>query len=65
MEREFNGNRRTFMKRLAILGGVALLWGGDTRAGSAPKESPLPPESRDQGYRLTEHIKKYYETART
>ena len=65
METEFNGSRRNFMKSMAILGGLTLLLGKDTPAVSTMKESPQPPESPSQGYRLTEQVKKYYETART
>lgn len=57
-------DRRTFMKRAALLGGSALLMAlGDakTARSAAPAAQPKPV---NRGYRLTEHIKKYYETAR-
>ena len=56
--------RRTFLKCAAALGGFASLFGVVRPAAGRPKE-PLPqPEQPSQGYRLTEHVRKYYETAR-
>ncbi len=65
MKFDFFGNRRTFLKGAAILGGLTLLLGLERPAASQP-ELPTPPQetSVKKGYRLTEHVKKYYETAR-
>ena len=63
MKLEFSGNRRSFLKGAAIVGGLALLFGLDRPAAAKPKQSPPQPE-QSKGYRLTEHVKKYYETAR-
>ena len=63
MKSEFSGNRRTFLKGAAIFGGLALLLGLDRPAAAKPKPSP-PQQQEPKGYRLTEHVKKYYETAR-
>jgi hypothetical protein len=63
MKLEFSGSRRTFLKGAAILGGLALLLGRDRPAAARPKESP-PQQETSKGYQLTEHVKKYYETAR-
>ncbi|HET6460961.1 MAG TPA: hypothetical protein VFG29_09255 [Syntrophales bacterium] len=64
MKTEFTGSRRAFIKGLAILGGfTALLGWGRTTAATPGK--PLEQNTEpSQGYRLTEHVKKYYETAR-
>ncbi|MGV8057249.1 MAG: twin-arginine translocation signal domain-containing protein [Smithellaceae bacterium] len=65
MKKEHNGSRRAFLKNTAVFGGAALsLLLGYGRAPAAPvksKESSRTPEST--GYRLTDHVRKYYETA--
>jgi hypothetical protein len=65
MKRGMIGSRRMFIKGAGLLGGLAVLFGaGGLRIFKA--KPPLPrPEPSGQGYRLTEHVKKYYETART
>ena len=63
MQWELSGNRRMFLKGAAIIGGLALLLGRDRPAAAKPEPS-LPQQEPSKGYRLTEHIKKYYETAR-
>lgn len=66
MKREIIGNRRTFIKGAALLGGLAV-WLGMGRPdvfktkGQPPAQEP----PAGQGYRLTEHVKKYYESARS
>ena len=66
MKREIIGNRRTFIKGAAIFGGLAVLLGFGGRPDAPKPKVPLAkPESSGQGYRLTEQVKKYYETART
>jgi hypothetical protein len=52
-----------FLKGAAIIGGLALLLGRDRPAAAKPVQSP-PQQEPSKGYRLTEHVKKYYETAR-
>ncbi|MBE0557793.1 MAG: twin-arginine translocation signal domain-containing protein, partial [Proteobacteria bacterium] len=55
MKREIIGNRRTFIKGAAILGGLAVLFGiGPGPAVGKPTESLPKPEPSGQGYRLTE-----------
>jgi hypothetical protein len=56
--------RRTFLKCAATLGGIAALFGVVRPAAGKPEEPLQQPDAPGQGYRLTEHIKKYYETAR-
>jgi hypothetical protein len=66
MRREIIGNRRTFIKGAALFGGLAVLLGFGGKPGAPKPKGPLPkPEPSGQGYRLTEQVKKYYETART
>ena len=60
-----NGSRRNFFGSIATLGvasvGGALLY----RQGLAgPEESVKAPPVADKGYSETDHIRKYYETAR-
>jgi hypothetical protein len=64
MKIEFSGNRRTFLKGAAIFGGLAMLLGRNRPAAAKPGQPPPDKETSSQGYRLTEHVKKYYETAR-
>lgn len=54
--------RRQFFKKAAIVGGTAVLTvlGRRTRAATSPGR---PEKPRKQGYRLTPHIRKYYEKA--
>ena len=63
MKLEFTGNRRSFIKMAAFLGGMAALLGNGRPLAAKPKPSPQP-EKSGQGYRLTEHVKKYYQAAR-
>jgi hypothetical protein len=64
MKQEFTGNRRSFMKLAALLGGAIAGLGPD-RPAAVQAQPPSPePEGPGRGYRLTEHIKKYYRTAR-
>ena len=65
MKTNFASDRRTFIKRAALLGGsaLALALGVPKTAQPAAVSAPEP-KAQDQGYRLTAHVKKYYETAR-
>jgi hypothetical protein len=64
---ELTGNRRTFLKNAAIFGGAAisLLTGRKLAAAVPVPDDPPAKASNGAGYQLTEHIKKYYETARS
>ncbi|MEE9911317.1 MAG: twin-arginine translocation signal domain-containing protein [Deltaproteobacteria bacterium] len=65
MKTNFSSDRRTFIKRAALLGGSALaLAVGVPRTARPAAVSAPEPKTQDQGYRLSAHIKKYYETAR-
>jgi hypothetical protein len=65
MKMELTGNRRSFLKHAAVLGGAALslLLGRKTAAAAPVQIEPPAKEADAAGYRLTPHIKKYYETA--
>ncbi len=56
--------RRKFLKSATIFGGLAALVGIVRPAGAGPRQPQPQPKQSGQGYRLTEHVKKYYETAR-
>ena len=56
--------RRKFLKSATIFGALAALLGMVRPAAAGLKEPQRQPEHSGQGYRLTEHVKKYYETAR-
>lgn len=62
MTAKFSENRRTFLKTAVLLSGSAV--GLSLAAGTEVKKQPPPPEpgQKTRGYRLTEHIKKYYRT---
>jgi len=65
MKIEFTGSRRAFMKNAAIFAGLAAILGRGSRPAAASPEKPLEKKNESsQGYQLTEHVKKYYETAR-
>ena len=64
MKETFSGNRRTFIKSAALFGGLAALFGTTRPKTSRIDDSPEPAEPQSRGYRLTEHIKKYYESAK-
>jgi hypothetical protein len=64
MSIELSGNRRTFLKQAAIFGwlGVLAVTGGP--AADEPKKALPAPAPHGRNYQLTEHVLKYYETAR-
>ncbi len=63
MKMETTCDRRKFIKSAAIASGLAALL-GRLRPTTAKTKQPLPQEEPGKGYRLTDHIRKYYETAR-
>ena len=64
MTAKFSDNRRTFLKMAVLLGGttVGLALAKKTAAGT--DQPPSPQEKPGRGYRVTEHISKYYKAAR-
>ncbi|MRR15344.1 MAG: formate dehydrogenase [Deltaproteobacteria bacterium] len=65
MKTNFSSGRRTFIKRATLLGGSALALALGVPKTARPAAAPASePQAQNQGYRLTAHVKKYYETAR-
>jgi len=65
MKIDLTGSRRNFLKNTAILGGLGLLsMLGYGKNKDAEVRNISPASADSEGYRLTEQIKKYYETAR-
>lgn len=64
MKETFSGNRRTFIKSAALFGGLAAIFGTARPKPGRIDDNPEPQEPQNRGYRLTEHVKKYYETAK-
>ena len=63
MKKQFSRSRRSFFKKLALLGGTVALTGvADHRFGMG-KNGPKATAESGMGYRVTPHIKKYYSTA--
>jgi hypothetical protein len=64
MTENYSDDRRTFLKAVALISGAAALLplAGETAASSEPPLQQA--EKTAQGYRVTEHIRKYYEAAR-
>jgi hypothetical protein len=56
--------RRKFLKGATILGGLTALLGIPRATAAKLPDPPRQPEHSGRGYRLTEHVRKYYETAR-
>jgi hypothetical protein len=65
MKMELSGGRRRFFKRAALFGWLGILFIAGRPAVAKPKKSLPEPEPAGQGYRLTEHVKTYYKTARS
>jgi hypothetical protein len=60
MKKHFSRSRRSFFKKIALLGGTVALTGfADRRFGMGKNATAEP----GKGYRVTPHIKKYYRTA--
>lgn len=64
MDMEKTGTRRTFLKGAALLGALAMLLGLPRPSRSAPEAPRQSKDAPGSGYRLTEHVKKYYESAK-
>jgi hypothetical protein len=64
MKTEFTSSRRLFIKGAAIFTGFAALLGRSRPADATPRKPLEQKTESSQGYQLTEHVKKYYETAR-
>ena len=65
MTAKFSDNRRTFLKMAVLLGGTTV--GLVLAQKAAAKQEPVIKQQKEKtglGYRETEHISKYYKTAR-
>ena len=57
-------DRRRFLRHCVLLGGSATLGAGVAGAMPQPADTRTSsPDPRPPGYRLTDHIRRYYETA--
>jgi hypothetical protein len=63
MKKQISRSRRSFFKKLALLGGSAALAGLSGRRFDTGKRGPQAAAEASRGYRLTPHIKTYYRTA--
>lgn len=57
-------DRRAFIKQVAVFGGFGVLLGIGKPAAAVRDQPEKQAKPYGQGYRLTEQVKKYYETAR-
>lgn len=64
MNIDLTGNRRTFLKQATLFGWLGVLLVSGKPAMAEPKRTLPAPEPNGHGYRLTDHVRKYYETAR-
>ena len=55
--------RRDFFKKAAVMGAAALFTGARIRRTAAAAPAPAPIPQNRSGYRLTAHIRTYYERA--
>jgi hypothetical protein len=63
MKKRFSRSRRSFFRKLGLLGGAAALTGLAGRIFGPGKNEPQATADSGKGYRVTAHIKKYYRTA--
>ncbi len=61
-----NGRREFLVKGMAAVGGAAVvaMAGGRKRASVEESPATTSPAAESQGYRMTPHIREYYEKAR-
>lgn len=64
MAKNYSDERRNFLKTVALLSGVAACIPLAQEAGAAGTPPPPLAAQPGRGYRETEHISKYYQTAR-
>jgi len=63
MKKQFSRSRRSFFKKLALLGGSAALTGFAGRRVDMGKNGLKATAEAGKGYRMTPHIQTYYRTA--
>jgi len=64
MTAQSSEQRRKFLKSIALLGSAAVCLPLVKKAAAENEPVPPRPAKAPQGYRETEHISKYYQTAR-
>jgi len=65
MADKYSDERRSFLKTLAVISGAAACAPLAKKALSVGNQPQLPQEKTAAGYRETEHISKYYQTAKS
>lgn len=63
MTEHYSDERRNFLKSIALFSGAAASLPLTRKAIAGTKPVLMLPEKTTQGYRETEHIKKYYQSA--
>ena len=63
MRKHFSRSRRSFFKKLALLGGSAALTGLTGRKVDIEKNGTKTTDEAGKGYRMTPHIQNYYRKA--
>ena len=63
MTAQYSIERRKFLKTMVIIGGAVASLSGAKEV-VADGEPMLQPDKSPEGYRETDHIKKYYQSAR-
>ena len=63
MKKQFSRSRRSFFRKLGLLGGAAALTRLTGRRFGMGENEPQATAGSGKGYRVTPHIKKYYRTA--
>jgi hypothetical protein len=63
--RDSKTNRRKFLRDLAAAGGLVAVAGSAGVAATTAVARPSAPASKPAGYRVTPHVSKYYDKART
>ena len=63
MKKQFSRSRRSFFRKLGLLGGAAALTRLTGRRFGMGENEPQATADSGKGYRVTAHIKNYYHTA--
>lgn len=63
MTAQYSIERRKFLKTIVIIGGAVASFSGATKVVADGKRMPSL-EKSTEGYRETDHIRKYYQSAR-
>ena len=63
--RDSRTNRRKFLRDLAAAGGLAAVAGSAGSVAAEPAATPGPRVKPATGYRVTPHVSKYYDKARS